>query len=52
MKSENYEICSESMISKVEAVEKIWEDFKKVITYVGYRMRNREEDPKTFEWVS
>jgi hypothetical protein len=33
MKSENHKICQDVMISYVEAVVKIWEDFAQVVTY-------------------
>ena len=34
-KSKNQEICHDIMISYVEDVIKIWEDFAKFLTYVG-----------------
>jgi len=39
MKSENYEICHDNMISYVESVIKNWEGFAKVVTYVGYETK-------------
>jgi len=40
MKSENHEICHDTMISYVESVIKNWEGFAKVLTYIAYEMRH------------
>ena len=43
MNSENHVICHDIMISYVDAVIKNWDGFAKVVTYVGYEIKNLEE---------
>ena len=43
MSYENHDICHDIMISYVDAVIKNWDSFAKVVTYVGYEIKNLEE---------
>jgi hypothetical protein len=40
MKSENYKICQELMISYVEAVVKIWTSFEYFVMYGVYKSKH------------